>query len=134
MVELPVEWILDDAVYVNPRGASYSPPRDVLQVFIDEFDKAYEEGTMFFLTMHPHYIGHRSRIAILEELIDYIRARIDARPEPVHYSSWESRANEPGLGPGESLRTSVLGRARPHEGGTQHLRGFSWKPKQLNQF
>ena len=31
---------------------------------------------------------------------------------------WESRANEPGLGPGESLRTSVLGRARPHKGGT----------------
>ncbi len=31
---------------------------------------------------------------------------------------WESRADEPGLGPGESLRTSVLGRARPHKGGT----------------
>ena len=77
MVELPVEWILDDAVYVNPRGASYSPPRDVLQVFIDEFDKAYEEGTMFLLTMHPHYIGHRSRMVILEELIDYIRAKGD---------------------------------------------------------
>ena len=77
MVELPVEWILDDAPVVNPRGASYSAPNHVLQVYIDEFDKAYEEGTMFLLTMHPHYIGHRSRIVILEGLIDHIRSKSD---------------------------------------------------------
>ena len=77
MIELPVEWILDDAVYFNPRGDRYSNPREVLQMYIDEFDVAYEEGTMFALTMHPHYIGHRSRIVILEELIDYIRAKGD---------------------------------------------------------
>ena len=41
-------------------------PRDVMQVWIDEFDKAWEEGTMFLLTMHPHVIGHRSRIIALE--------------------------------------------------------------------
>jgi hypothetical protein len=45
----------------------------VLQVFKDEFDVAYEEGTMFLLTMHPHVIGHRSRILVLKELIDYIK-------------------------------------------------------------
>jgi len=32
LVELPVEWILDDAPVFNPRGGSYSHPRDVLQV------------------------------------------------------------------------------------------------------
>ena len=73
MVELPVEWILDDAPLMNPRGNSYTSPRDLLQVYIDEFDKAYEEGTMFLLTTHPHVIGHRSRIIILEELIDHIQ-------------------------------------------------------------
>lgn len=77
MVELPVEWILDDAPLVNPQGTSYSSPRDVLQVYKDEFDIAYEEGTMFLLTMHPHYIGHRSRIVILRELIEYIRSKPD---------------------------------------------------------
>ncbi len=77
MVELPVEWILDDAPLVNPLGTRYSPPRDVLQVYVDEFDKAYEEGTMFLLTMHPHYIGHRSRIVILEELIVHMRQKGD---------------------------------------------------------
>jgi peptidoglycan/xylan/chitin deacetylase (PgdA/CDA1 family) len=75
IVELPVEWILDDAPLLNPQGVRYSPPREVLQVYIDEFDKAYEEGTMFLLTMHPHYIGHRSRIVILEGLISHIRSK-----------------------------------------------------------
>ncbi|HXV64718.1 MAG TPA: polysaccharide deacetylase [Vicinamibacteria bacterium] len=75
IVELPVEWILDDAPLMNPSGARYSSPRDVLQVYIDEFDLAYEEGTMFLLTMHPHYIGHRSRIVILKELIEHIQSK-----------------------------------------------------------
>ena len=74
IVELPVEWILDDAPLLNPRGTSYTSPRDLLQVYIDEFDKAYEEGTMFLLTTHPHIIGHRSRILILEELISHIQS------------------------------------------------------------
>ena len=77
VVELPVEWILDDAPLLNPRGDRYTPPRDLLQVYIDEFDKAHEEGTMFLLTMHPHVIGHRSRMVILEALIDHIQARGD---------------------------------------------------------
>ncbi len=74
IVELPVEWILDDAPLMNPLGTRYSTPRDVLQVYIDEFDRAYQESTMFLLTMHPHYIGHRSRMVVLEGLIDHIRA------------------------------------------------------------
>jgi len=71
-VELPVDWILDDAPLMNPLGVRYASPRDVLQVYKDEFDVAYEEGTTFVLTMHPHYIGHRSRIVVLRELIEYI--------------------------------------------------------------
>lgn len=74
-VELPVDWILDDAPLMNPLGSRYSSPREVLQVYKDEFDVAYEEGTVFVLTMHPHYIGHRSRIVVLEELIEYIKTK-----------------------------------------------------------
>lgn len=75
VVELPVEWILDDAPLYNPLGNAYSPPRDVMQVWIDEFDKAWEEGTMFLLTMHPHISGHRSRIVALEGLLDHMKAK-----------------------------------------------------------
>lgn len=77
IVELPVEWILDDAPLFYPLGDRYASPREVLQVWKDEFDVAYDEGTMFVLTMHPHYIGHRSRIVVLRELIDYIRQKGD---------------------------------------------------------
>lgn len=75
MVELPVEWILDDAPLFNPQGNAYMNPRDVAQVWIDEFDRAYDEGTMFLLTMHPHISGHRSRIVALKLLIDHIKSK-----------------------------------------------------------
>ena len=75
LVELPVQWILDDAPLFNPLGNRYSNPRDVMQVWIDEFDKAWEEGTMFLLTMHPHVSGHRSRIVALEGLIKHMKAK-----------------------------------------------------------
>ncbi len=75
IVELPVEWILDDAPLLNPRGNSFATPRELLQIWKDEFDRAYEERGMFLLTLHPHVIGHRSRIIVLEQLIDYIRAK-----------------------------------------------------------
>ena len=75
MVELPVEWILDDAPLFDPRGQSYMNPRDVARVWMDEFDKAYEERGMFILTLHPHISGHRSRIIALELLIAHIQTR-----------------------------------------------------------
>ena len=78
MVELPVEWIRDDAVYFNMDRFSalrpYTPPSAVLEIFMAEFDGAFEENGLFLLTMHPHIIGHRSRLAILDELIRYIRS------------------------------------------------------------
>jgi peptidoglycan/xylan/chitin deacetylase (PgdA/CDA1 family) len=77
LVELPVEWILDDAPMFDPRGESYSSPRDIMQVWIDEFDRAWEERTMFLLTMHPQVIGRRSRMVALEGLIEHIRERGD---------------------------------------------------------
>jgi peptidoglycan/xylan/chitin deacetylase (PgdA/CDA1 family) len=75
LVEIPVEWILDDAPLFDPRGERYASPRDVARVWMDEFDKAYEEGTMFVLTMHPHISGHRSRIVALEQVIAHIESK-----------------------------------------------------------
>ena len=77
VVELPVEWIRDDAVYFNMNRFAalrpYTPPADVYDIFKREFDAAYREGGIFQLTMHPHVTGYRSRIWILEELIRHIR-------------------------------------------------------------
>ena len=73
LVEIPVQWILDDAPLFDPRGERYMNPRDVAKVWMDEFDKALAEGTMFVLTLHPHVSGHRSRIVALELLIAHIQ-------------------------------------------------------------
>ncbi|WP_163849998.1 polysaccharide deacetylase family protein [Pseudooceanicola aestuarii] len=81
IVELPVEWIRDDAVYfmMNRFGAQrpYTAPTDVLDIFRREFDGARNEGGLFLLTMHPHITGYRSRIFILDELLDHIRSTGD---------------------------------------------------------
>jgi len=76
LVEIPVEWIRDDAPYFSMDRYTavrpHTPPRGALTIWRDEFDAAYADGGLFQLTMHPHIIGHRSRMAVLEELLDHI--------------------------------------------------------------
>ena len=79
VVEFPVEWVRDDAVYFMMNRFSslrpYTPPADVLDIFRREFEAAYDDGGLFQLTMHPHVIGYRSRIWILDELIRLAQSR-----------------------------------------------------------
>jgi peptidoglycan-N-acetylglucosamine deacetylase len=76
VVEIPVEWIRDDAAYFTMDRYTalrpYTTPRDVLAIWREEFDVAYAEGGLFQLTLHPHIIGHRSRLVILRELLEHI--------------------------------------------------------------
>ena len=53
----------------------YTPPTDVLDIFRRELDAAWEDGGVFQLTMHPHIIGYRSRIWIVEELIRHAKSK-----------------------------------------------------------
>jgi len=75
VVELPIEWILDDYPVLNVPGGVMPAPELVNQAFQSEFDIAYDEGGLFILTMHPHITGHRSRIAGLEKLILHMKSR-----------------------------------------------------------
>ena len=79
VVELPPEWIRDDAVYFNFVRFSalrpYTPPSAVLEIFTAEFDAAWEERGLFLLTLHPHISGHRSRMPVLERLIAHAKAK-----------------------------------------------------------
>ncbi len=78
VVEVPVEWLRDDAVYFlfnrNPATRPYATPEDVLKIFLREFDAAHAEGSVFQLVMHPFVIGYRSRIWILDEIIRHAKA------------------------------------------------------------
>jgi peptidoglycan-N-acetylglucosamine deacetylase len=79
VVELPVEWIKDDYPYFGMDRLSnirpHTAPSLVAEIWRREFDGAYAEGGLFLLTMHPHIIGHRSRLSVLEELIQHMRSR-----------------------------------------------------------
>lgn len=77
IVEIPVEWLRDDAVYLlfnrNPATRPWTPPDEVFRIFCRELDAAWESGGLFQLVMHPFVIGYRSRIWILEALIERAR-------------------------------------------------------------
>lgn len=79
LVELPVEWILDDWPYFqldwDSGQVAMRNADDVFSIWRDEFDVAYDEGTTFILTMHPQVIGHRYRLRMLNRLIDHMKSK-----------------------------------------------------------
>lgn len=79
VVEIPVEWVRDDAVYLlfnrDPATRPWTPPEAVFDIFRREFDAAFDEGGLFQLVMHPFVIGYRSRIWILDHLIAHAKSR-----------------------------------------------------------
>ncbi len=79
LVELPVEWILDDWPYFQLAWSAnlhgLRNPDDVYAIWKSEFDEAYKEGGTFILTMHPQVIGHRHRMAMLRRLVTYMKGR-----------------------------------------------------------
>lgn len=78
MVEIPVQWELDDVPYFNYapalglRNVSASPEQ-VYQTWSAAFEGMYHYGRSFVLTMHPYTIGRPGRLRMLERLISYIR-------------------------------------------------------------
>ena len=81
VVEVPVEWLRDDAVYLmfnrEPATRPWMSPEDVFGIFRREFDAARESGGLFQLVMHPFVIGYRSRIWILDKLVEHARSKGD---------------------------------------------------------
>jgi peptidoglycan/xylan/chitin deacetylase (PgdA/CDA1 family)/Iap family predicted aminopeptidase len=82
IVELPIDWSLDDWVHFQidwdyPLQATRDPAQ-VLAIWKGEFDAIRQEGGVFVLTMHPQVIGRPGRIAMLEQLIEHIESGGDA--------------------------------------------------------
>lgn len=81
LIELPVDWNRDDAVYLlynrTPPTRPTLTPDQVAEVFLAELDGARAEGGLCQLVMHPFVIGYRSRIAVLDRLLSHARDRGD---------------------------------------------------------
>ena len=78
LLELPINGNLEDSpLDVAGDFAPSLIPSHLLDVFIDEFDQAYEDGTTALVAMHPHVIGQRSRSLVLDKLIAHMRSRDD---------------------------------------------------------
>lgn len=78
LVELPVNAYLNDYRFLTSArtGPGLLPsPELIFETFRDDFDVAYEEGTMAVLTLHPHVVGMRSRIIYLDQLIRYMKSK-----------------------------------------------------------
>ncbi|MDW8444298.1 MAG: hypothetical protein RML45_08320 [Acetobacteraceae bacterium] len=78
-MELPVERIRDHTPYFNMHRHQalhpYTPPEAVLETFSREFERAYAEGGLSLLTLHPHILANRCRIFNLEQLIDRMKSK-----------------------------------------------------------
>ena len=78
VIELPIAEVANDFVYYGQTANGSLPSPDaVFLIYKAEFDLAYQERTMFILTQHPHVGGRRSRIQVLDRLIDYIKSKPD---------------------------------------------------------
>lgn len=86
LVELPVQWILDDAAHFWFDVATWTkriaPVSEVRQIWLDEFEGITGVGGCTVFTMHPQIIGRPSRLRMLDELISAVRAHQDVWVAP----------------------------------------------------
>jgi peptidoglycan/xylan/chitin deacetylase (PgdA/CDA1 family) len=89
VIELPIEWILDDNPYFGGTAGGSLPSGELVsRVLQSEFDVAHGESGLYVLTMHPHVIGHRSRVVMLDALIQHMRSK-----QGVWFATLEQIAN-----------------------------------------
>ena len=75
-VELPWHWSTDDAPHAlfsikNPRPIF--PNGHLREIFQDEFREIHRWGGLYNLVMHPQVTGRPSRVALLREMIGWMR-------------------------------------------------------------
>lgn len=79
IVELPVQWILDDAAHFWFASATWtkkiSNPVEVREIWEGEFLGIHALGGLTVLTMHPQIIGRPGRLSMLEAFLDFVKGQ-----------------------------------------------------------
>lgn len=79
VVEVPVQWTIDDAIYFKflGGGADHWPPASpqaVYEIWHDEWETLHRFGGLLMLTVHDWISGRAHRIRLLERLLEKIVA------------------------------------------------------------
>lgn len=74
LVELPVEWLLDDWPHFETNRMN---PKQVYDLWKPEFEGIYEIGRYFGITFHPQCIGRISRLNMLDRLLTEMKEKGD---------------------------------------------------------
>ena len=77
VTEIPVQWMVDDAIYFKFDGAGNDkwPPSaqdGILNTWIDEWTVISRESDLFMLTVHDWISGRAARIRMLEKMLDVV--------------------------------------------------------------
>ena len=111
-----MQWLLDDApLFRHVYGASnaIADPGRVLQMWSKEFAAMHPENGCFVLTCHPVVSGRASRIALLADLVTYMR-----RTRGVWFATceevarWHASGPVPAKGRPAATRPASASRAR----------------------
>lgn len=95
LVEIPANWYLDDLppmmfIKSSPNSHGFVNPRDIEQMWRDQFDWVYREMdyAVFTMTIHPDVSGRPQVLLALERLIEYINGH-----DGVTWSTFDAMAD-----------------------------------------
>jgi peptidoglycan/xylan/chitin deacetylase (PgdA/CDA1 family) len=86
LIEIPANWYLDDLppmmfIKASPNSHGFVNPRDLEQMWRDQFDWVYREMdyAVFTMTIHPDVSGRPQTLLMHERLIEHISGHEHAR-------------------------------------------------------
>jgi peptidoglycan/xylan/chitin deacetylase (PgdA/CDA1 family) len=86
LIEIPANWYLDDLppmmfIKKAPNSHGFVNPRDIEQMWKDQFDYVYRENdyAVFTMTIHPDVSGRPQVLTMHERLIEYINGHEGVR-------------------------------------------------------
>lgn len=96
LVEIPANWYLDDLppmmfIKKSPNSHGFVNPRDIEQMWRDQFDWVYNEYdyAVFTMTIHPDVSGRPQVLAMHERLIQHIN-----KHEGIQWATFDEIADD----------------------------------------
>ncbi len=96
LIEIPANWYLDDLppmmfIKKSPNSHGFVNPRDIEQMWRDQFDWVYRECdyAVFAMTIHPDVSGRPQVLLMHERMIEYINGH-----EGVSWMTFEEIADD----------------------------------------